>query len=71
LTLVELLRRGPDDSGSSFDDARVRWECEYLRGLLSRTDGNVSEASRRSGISREHLHRMMKKHSLSRRRVGG
>jgi DNA-binding NtrC family response regulator len=40
------------------------WERNYLRALLSRCDGNVSRAARQSGIGRNYLHRMLKKHGI-------
>ncbi len=41
------------------------WERNYLRELLQRCDGNVSRAARESGIGRNYLHRMLKRHGLS------
>jgi two-component system response regulator GlrR len=42
------------------------FEREYLRALLDETKGNVSEASRRSGISRVHLHELLRKVGVTR-----
>ena len=41
------------------------WERNYLRELLQRCEGNVSRAARESGIGRNYLHRMLKRHGLS------
>ena len=40
------------------------FEARYLRDLLARTDGNISEAARQSGLDRKHLRTLLKKHSL-------
>jgi transcriptional regulator of acetoin/glycerol metabolism len=39
--------------------------------VLRRTDGNVSEAARRAGVDRMHLHRLLKKHGLAGGGVSG
>jgi len=40
------------------------WERTYLQELLHRCGGNVSRAARESGIARNYLHRLIKKHGL-------
>lgn len=40
------------------------FEQRYLSDLLTVTNGNLSEASRRSGIDRSNLRRMLKRHSI-------
>jgi DNA-binding NtrC family response regulator len=40
------------------------WERAYLEQLLKATDGNVSEAARRSGVARIHLYRLLKKYEI-------
>jgi DNA-binding NtrC family response regulator len=54
-----------------FFDAKERliaaWERSYLQDLLDRCQDNVSRASRESGIGRNYLHRMLKKHGLQTR----
>jgi DNA-binding NtrC family response regulator len=45
-------------------DVISRFEREYLAVLLKATGGNVSEASRQSGIDRVHLYRLLKAHGL-------
>jgi two-component system, NtrC family, nitrogen regulation response regulator GlnG len=42
----------------------AEWERRYLVELLERSGGNVSDASRNSGIGRSYLHRLMRKHKL-------
>ena len=47
-------------------DFRERLERQYLETLLDRTRGNVSEASRLAGVSRQHLHKLLTRHGLGR-----
>lgn len=41
-----------------------RFEAAYVRGLLQRHDGNVSRAAEEAGISRKHLHDLLKRHPV-------
>lgn len=41
------------------------FDVRYLQGLMRNTKGNISEASRRSGIDRANLRRMLKHHGIS------
>jgi DNA-binding NtrC family response regulator len=41
------------------------FDVRYLQGLMRATRGNISEASRRSGIDRANLRRMLKHHGIS------
>lgn len=41
------------------------FDVRYLQGLMRATRGNISEASRRSGIDRANLRRMLKHHNIS------
>jgi DNA-binding NtrC family response regulator len=43
-----------------------RWERQYLIDLLNRAHGNISQAARRAGLARGHLHRLLRKHRLTR-----
>jgi two-component system, NtrC family, response regulator HydG len=53
----------------TYSEARTRclrsFEERYLRGLLATTGGNVSEASRRSGIDRSNLRRMLHRNQIA------
>jgi two-component system nitrogen regulation response regulator GlnG len=53
-----------------FKDAKDRlldsWEGHYLEDLLVVADGNLTDAAKRAGIARAHLHRLMRKHGVSR-----
>ncbi len=56
-------------SSAPFSAARSHlldeFEVRYLTDLLAATDGNLSEAARRSGIDRSNLRRMLKRHNLN------
>jgi transcriptional regulator of aromatic amino acid metabolism len=56
----------PLDAGfkEAKDQAVASFERDYLVRLLAGCDGNVSEASRRSGVARSHLVNLLKKHGL-------
>jgi len=51
-----------------FEEAKERWielfERRYLRELLERTGGNISQAARMAGVNRKTIHRLLKKHGL-------
>jgi DNA-binding NtrC family response regulator len=51
-----------------FHDAKAmaisQFEQEYLRDLLARHRGNISEAARQAGIDRKTIHRMLSKYRL-------
>lgn len=57
---------GTDGAGAmpaklAYEEARARFEREYLRGILAEASGNVSEAARISGIPRQNLYVRMKR----------
>ncbi|MBN1961540.1 MAG: sigma-54-dependent Fis family transcriptional regulator [Deltaproteobacteria bacterium] len=56
-------------SSAPYSTARARlledFEQRYLADLLATTDGNLSEAARRSGIDRSNLRRMLKRYHIS------
>jgi DNA-binding NtrC family response regulator len=60
---------GPAEAALPFKEAKGRlveaWEREYLARLLADVAGNVSEAARRAGLSRMHLHDLLRKHGLA------
>jgi two-component system nitrogen regulation response regulator GlnG len=53
-----------------FKDAKDRmveqWERDYLQQLMAAADNNVSLAAKRAGLARSHLHRLRRKHGLTR-----
>jgi DNA-binding NtrC family response regulator len=46
------------------NDAITHFEKEYLRDLLRRHGGNISQAARTAGIDRKTIHRMLAKYEL-------
>jgi DNA-binding NtrC family response regulator len=74
---AELLRAHPatprsvlhPDVDQPFHDAKAeaisQFEKEYLRALLARTRGNISQAARVAGIDRKTIHRMLDKYEIS------
>jgi DNA-binding NtrC family response regulator len=46
------------------NDAITHFEKEYLRDLLRRHSGNISQAARTAGIDRKTIHRMLAKYEL-------
>jgi DNA-binding NtrC family response regulator len=59
---------GLDGAGSGFrqaiEHARDRASCEYLTGLLKTHGGNVTHAARAAGMTRESLHRVLRKYGI-------
>jgi DNA-binding NtrC family response regulator len=47
------------------------FEREYLRALLKRCAGNISRAARESGLHRKSIERLLNKHALEARALGG
>ena len=47
------------------DELLARFERRYLRSVISRAGGNMSEAARKAGIDRTTLYRLLEKHDLS------
>ena len=60
--------RGDFDTSQPFRDYKQQvldhYESAYLAELLDATRGNVSEAARRSGLSRQHLFTLIKRYGL-------
>jgi putative PEP-CTERM system response regulator len=46
------------------DEWTRTFEKEYLRSLLRRHQGNISQAARAAGVDRKTIHRLLKKHGL-------
>ena len=71
LVLGRLIKRGGPtefDTSLPFHDYKQavldHYERAYIEELLTATHQNVSEAARRSGVSRQHLFTLLKKHGL-------
>ena len=45
-------------------EAVDRFEASYLRALMTRHEGNISQASRAAGLTRYHLRELLKRHDL-------
>jgi two-component system response regulator GlrR len=56
------------DASLSYEEARAsaiaEFERVYLRALLARHNGNVSQAAREAGIDRVYLHRLIRRHGI-------
>ncbi|HEU0012429.1 MAG TPA: sigma-54 dependent transcriptional regulator [Longimicrobium sp.] len=65
--------RSPVSADLPFHDAKTdavtAFEKEYLRDLLRRHNGNISQAARTAGIDRKTIHRMLTKYELEGRDV--
>ena len=46
-------------------DAINRFEVEYIRDLLQRSEGNVTRAAAIADVSRQVIHKLIAKHRLS------
>ena len=55
---------GPEQPSSAFAEAKRAFEETYFRGLLSATDGNISEMARRSGLARHQVRGYLRKLGL-------
>lgn len=54
----------------SFEEAKGKWiekfEKHYLRSILKRTGGNVSQAAEEADVNRKTIHRLLKKYGINR-----
>ncbi|PKO71484.1 MAG: two-component system response regulator GlrR [Betaproteobacteria bacterium HGW-Betaproteobacteria-14] len=62
--LVDQAIREADDAIASFEDARNRFEREYLVQLLKITAGNVSRAARLAKRNRTDFYKLLARHHL-------
>ncbi|MCA9132926.1 MAG: sigma-54-dependent Fis family transcriptional regulator [Planctomycetales bacterium] len=51
--------------GASLTDTIENAECKYLTALLQVHQGNVSQAATQAGMSRQGLHKLLKKHGIA------
>lgn len=65
LTLVQRALRVPSLEVLSYDEARLRFERDYLSQLLKLTDGNVSDAARLAKRNRTQFYRLLQRHELT------
>jgi two-component system response regulator GlrR len=62
--LVERAVARLQDEPESFDEARARFEREYLAQLLKLTEGNVSQAARLAKRNRSDFYALLNRHRL-------
>ncbi|RZI83383.1 MAG: response regulator [Rubrivivax sp.] len=65
LALVQRALRVPSVEVLTFTEARMRFERDYLVGLLKLTDGSVADAARLAGRNRTEFYRLLQKHGLT------
>jgi len=65
LALVQRALRVPTVEVLSYAEARLRFEHDYLVGLLKMTDGNVADAARLAERNRTEFYRLLQKHGLT------
>ncbi|TWU17210.1 Transcriptional regulatory protein ZraR [Novipirellula galeiformis] len=71
--LPEPLRRPPTDGkaagsvigNASRDKALGNAEHSYLTSLLEKHSGNISQAAQQAGLSRQGMHKLLKKHEIA------
>ena len=67
---TSYARNGDSSSFSDLDFTKAKtlavqaFEMRYLKALMTRTDGNVSEASRIAGMDRSNFRRILKKYDI-------
>ena len=58
------------EEAASYRQTKERWndlfEAKYLRWLLERAGGNISQAAREAEMDRKYLHKLMRKHAIER-----
>lgn len=63
-SLVQRALQGDGDAIESFEDARRRFERDYLVRLLRLTDGNVAQAAKLAKRNRTEFYRLLSRHGL-------
>ncbi len=64
LTLVEQAISNQQTEFASFEDARKKFEREYLTRLLKITEGNVTQAARMAKRNRTEFYKLLQRHQL-------
>jgi DNA-binding NtrC family response regulator len=64
INAAQLSAAGAAGEVPDFREARDAFEKDYLQKALSAAKGNVSEASRQTGLSRRHFYEKMEKLGL-------
>ncbi|GGP23116.1 sigma 54-interacting transcriptional regulator [Silvimonas iriomotensis] len=65
LSLVQRALRLPAQGILNYNDAKSRFERDYLTQLLKVADGNVTDAARIAGRNRTEFYRLLQKHGLN------
>ena len=65
LSLVQRALRATAVEILSYNDAKQRFELDYLVRLLKLTDGNVADAARLAERNRTEFYRLLQKHELN------
>jgi two-component system response regulator GlrR len=65
LALVQRALRAPSVEVLTLSEARLRFERDYLVGLLKLTDGSVADAANLAGRNRTEFYRLMQRHGLT------
>ena len=65
LTLVQRALRVPSLEALSYNEAKQRFERDYLIQLLRLTDGNVADAARLADRNRTEFYRLLQKYELT------
>lgn len=55
----------PDVATGSREEVLDTAEYSYLISLLKKYEGNISQAAQQAGLSRQGLHKLLKKHCIS------
>jgi len=63
--MIQGLPLRPHASVLPFLEAKKQFEREYLSELLRQYDGNITRAAAATGLYRQYLHRLLKKHNLA------
>jgi two-component system response regulator GlrR len=63
-SLVQQAIRNEETELTSFEQARRKFEREYLAQLLKITDGNVTNASRMAKRNRTEFYKLLQRHQL-------
>lgn len=62
---ISETKNGTDLTPLKFSEAKRRFEKSYVEAQLSRTKGNISQAAKASGMSRNNFKDKMRKHEAS------
>ncbi len=64
-TLTQFIDTdAPTSGGEEYNDALARFEIDYLRQLLTSSDGNIEEAAKKASMNMATVYRKLKKYGL-------